>query len=68
MDTNPFVALNSYSREDLKQMSREELIEAQRSVLLPQEKEAFDAGGSLRFLPGDARDPFFEFTDNLILR
>lgn len=61
-----FEKLMLLSPEKLKNMSREELLRAQESVLTPQElKDMYQ--GRLHFSPGDPRDEFFEFTDRLLV-
>ena len=66
-ETNPFEQMDYYTRDILRDMPVEELIEAQRSVLFPKEREIFDSKGLLQFQQGDGRDAFFSFTDDLIL-
>lgn len=66
MIENPFEIMNRYSESDLENMTVEELIVVQRSVLFEDEQKIFDSDKTISFRDGDSRNNFFDFTDKLI--
>ena len=66
-DFNPFIVMEKYTEENLKEMDVDALIKVQRSILFPHEIEAFDARvGGVTLAPGDGRGEFLDYVDGLI--
>lgn len=65
-DPDSVILGTNYTLRQLEQMSLDELIAAQRAILLPHEQEKFDQGEPIYLEAGDYRADFLDATDAVI--
>lgn len=65
-DPDNVIPGTNYTPRQLEQMTLDELLDAQRAILLPHEQERFDQGEPIYLEAGDYRAHFLDATDAVI--